>query len=169
MRVAVAEERVVAVPLVHAEVGVEAVGDGVPGHLPAHPRLQARDVRLRRARGDRRAWCRGRSDGRDGRPGRRPGSSRGRRGRASRTRRARRRRGRRSADGGPRTGRAGSPYPWARRTRTSSRRPSTASAGARRPARHGRGSSPFPSPAAAGARHLPIPCGDTIGGVFMFF
>ena len=40
-----------AVPLVHAEVGVEAVGDGVPGHLPAHPRLQARDVRLRRARG----------------------------------------------------------------------------------------------------------------------
>ena len=34
-----------------AEVRVEAVGDGVPRHLPAHPRLQARDVRLRRARG----------------------------------------------------------------------------------------------------------------------
>ena len=46
---AVAEEHVVAVPLIHAEVGVEAVGDRVPGHLPAHPRLQARDVCLRRA------------------------------------------------------------------------------------------------------------------------
>ena len=48
---AVAEEHVVAVPFVDAEVGVEAVRHGVPGHLPAHPRLQARDVRLRRARG----------------------------------------------------------------------------------------------------------------------
>src|SRR5215471_5411236 len=46
---AVAEEHVVAVPFVDAEVRVEAVGDCVPGHLPAHPRLQARDVRLRRA------------------------------------------------------------------------------------------------------------------------
>ena len=46
---AVAEEHVVAVPFIDAEVRVEAVGDGVPGHLPAHPRLQARDVRLRRA------------------------------------------------------------------------------------------------------------------------
>src|SRR5579859_424493 len=45
----VAEEHVVAVPFVDAEVGVEAVGDGVPGHLPAHPRLQASDVGLRRA------------------------------------------------------------------------------------------------------------------------
>src|SRR5271166_667770 len=36
---AVAEEHVMAVPLIHAEVGVEVVGDGVPGHLPAHPRL----------------------------------------------------------------------------------------------------------------------------------
>ena len=42
-----------AVPLVHAEVGVEAVGDGVPRHLPAHPRLQSLDVGLRRARGER--------------------------------------------------------------------------------------------------------------------
>jgi hypothetical protein len=32
-RVAVAEERVRAVPLVDAEVGVELVGDGVPGCL----------------------------------------------------------------------------------------------------------------------------------------
>ena len=32
-------------------VGVEAVGDGIPGHLPAHPCLQALDVWLRRARG----------------------------------------------------------------------------------------------------------------------
>src|SRR6266481_4118099 len=46
---AVADECIVAVPLVDAEVHIEAVGDGVPGHLPAHPRLQARDVRLRRA------------------------------------------------------------------------------------------------------------------------
>src|SRR6202035_585228 len=36
---AVADERVVAVPFGHSEVGVEAVGDGVPGDLPAHPRL----------------------------------------------------------------------------------------------------------------------------------
>src|SRR5712671_7638124 len=49
----VAEERVRAVPLVHAEVGVEAVRDGVPRHLPAHPRLHACDVSLRRARGKR--------------------------------------------------------------------------------------------------------------------
>src|SRR6266568_5185357 len=47
--VAVADECIVAVPLVDAEVDVEAVCDGVPGHLPAHSRLQARDVRLRRA------------------------------------------------------------------------------------------------------------------------
>src|SRR5712692_12127498 len=45
--VAVAEERVRAVPLVYPEVGVPLVGDGVPGHRPAHPRLQARDVLLR--------------------------------------------------------------------------------------------------------------------------
>src|SRR5580704_4682684 len=46
---AVANERVVAVPLGHTEVGVETVGDGVPGHLPAHSRFQARNIRLRRA------------------------------------------------------------------------------------------------------------------------
>src|SRR5580698_600633 len=35
---AIADECIVAVPLVHAEVFVEAVGDGVPGDLlPAHP------------------------------------------------------------------------------------------------------------------------------------
>jgi len=43
---AVAEEGVRAVPLVHAEVGVEFVRNGVPGHLPAHPRLPAVDLRL---------------------------------------------------------------------------------------------------------------------------
>jgi hypothetical protein len=48
--VAVAEEHVVAVPLVHAEIDVEAVRDGVPGCIPAHLRLQAGDVRLRRVR-----------------------------------------------------------------------------------------------------------------------
>src|SRR5207302_5678571 len=46
---AIAEEHVVTVPLTDAEIHIEAVGDGVPGHLPAHPRLQARDVRLWRA------------------------------------------------------------------------------------------------------------------------
>ncbi len=40
-----------AVPFIPPEVGVEAVGEGVPGHLPAHPRLQARDVGLRCTRG----------------------------------------------------------------------------------------------------------------------
>ena len=49
--VAVAEERVRAVPLSHAEVRVELVEHRVPGHRPAHPRLQPRDVGLRRARG----------------------------------------------------------------------------------------------------------------------
>src|ERR1700675_4552165 len=49
----VAEEHVVAVPLVHAEVFVEAVRDGVPRHLPFHSRLQALDLSLRRTRGER--------------------------------------------------------------------------------------------------------------------
>src|SRR3546814_16093773 len=35
--VAIAVEHVRAVPLVHPEVGVEAVRDGEPRHLPAHP------------------------------------------------------------------------------------------------------------------------------------
>src|ERR1700679_3201799 len=48
--VGITEEHVVAVPLVDAEVDVKAVGDGVPGHLPSHPRLQAGNVGLRGAR-----------------------------------------------------------------------------------------------------------------------
>src|SRR5580698_11322127 len=44
---AVAEEHVVAVPLIDAEVLVETVGHRVPGHLPAHPSLQTRNVFLR--------------------------------------------------------------------------------------------------------------------------
>src|SRR6202790_752074 len=48
---AVTDERVVAVPLIHPEVGVKAVGDGNPRDFPAHPRLQARDVGLRCTRG----------------------------------------------------------------------------------------------------------------------
>ena len=40
-----------AVPLVDPKVGIEAVGDGVPRHPPAHPLFEPRDVRLRRARG----------------------------------------------------------------------------------------------------------------------
>src|ERR1043166_1176318 len=40
---AIAEKHIMAVPLVHTEVFVEAVGDGVPRHLPAHPRFEARD------------------------------------------------------------------------------------------------------------------------------
>src|SRR5215204_2915221 len=52
--VAVADEGVVAVPLVHAEVGVEVVRDRVPGdQLPAHPFLQALDLRLGGARDER--------------------------------------------------------------------------------------------------------------------
>jgi hypothetical protein len=46
------DEWVRAVPFVYVEVGVELVADGVPGHLPAHPRLHPCDVRLRRARGE---------------------------------------------------------------------------------------------------------------------
>ncbi len=40
--VAFAEEGVVAMPFIDAEVGIEAVGDRVPGHPPAHARLEAR-------------------------------------------------------------------------------------------------------------------------------
>src|SRR5262249_29761664 len=51
--VAVADERVVTVPLVDTEVLVEVVGDRVPGDvLPAHPRFQTFDVLLRRSRGE---------------------------------------------------------------------------------------------------------------------
>src|SRR5262249_25555953 len=39
-------------PLVHAEVDVEAVGDRVPRHLPVHAFLQALDVRLGCARSE---------------------------------------------------------------------------------------------------------------------
>src|ERR1700676_1478162 len=46
-----ADERVVAVPFIHSEVGVEAVGDGNPRDFPAHQRLQPRDVGLRCTRG----------------------------------------------------------------------------------------------------------------------
>src|SRR6185437_5109653 len=49
--VAIAVEDVGAVPLVHAEIEVEAVGDGEPRDVvPAHPLLQAHDVRLGRTR-----------------------------------------------------------------------------------------------------------------------
>ena len=67
--VVIADERVGAVPLVHAEVGVEVVGQGVPrDQAPAHPRLQALDVRLRGARHERQrgvAGVSGRARGRD--------------------------------------------------------------------------------------------------------
>src|SRR5450631_1381783 len=49
--VAVADECIVAVPLVHAEVLVEAVGHGVSRHLPTHSYLQPLDVLLWCARG----------------------------------------------------------------------------------------------------------------------
>src|SRR5262249_8208053 len=49
--IAVAYERVCAVPLVHPEILVEAVRNCVPrDELPAHSCFQALDVRLRRAR-----------------------------------------------------------------------------------------------------------------------
>src|SRR4029434_5002069 len=51
--VAVADEGVPPVPLVTAEVDVEAVRDAVPRHLPVHSCLQAVDVLLRRARDER--------------------------------------------------------------------------------------------------------------------
>src|SRR5205809_6336336 len=51
--IAVADERVRAMPLVHVEVLVEVVRDGVPRHLPAHARFHTLDVLLRRARGER--------------------------------------------------------------------------------------------------------------------
>src|ERR1700691_1218238 len=47
--ITVAEEHVVAVPLVDAEVFVEAVSHRVPRHLPTHPCLQTGDVRLGRS------------------------------------------------------------------------------------------------------------------------
>src|SRR5215207_5457336 len=47
---ALADEGVGAVPLIHAEVGVEVVGERVPRPIPAHPSLVALDVLLRRAR-----------------------------------------------------------------------------------------------------------------------
>src|SRR6185503_7443275 len=50
---AVADECIRAVPLVHAKVFVETIRDGVPRHLPTHPRLHALDVRLRRTRSER--------------------------------------------------------------------------------------------------------------------
>src|SRR6185369_11853271 len=46
---AVAEEHVVPVPFIDSKVFVEAVENGVPRHLPAHPLLQARDIHLRGA------------------------------------------------------------------------------------------------------------------------
>src|SRR4029077_14068204 len=74
-----------------------------------------------------------------------PWSSQRRHARASLSRRVRRTRGKRSIDGGPRTGRAGSPCPWPRRTRNPSPRPATAFADARPLARHEHGSRPSPS------------------------
>ena len=45
--VAVADEGVCAVPLVHIDIGVEAVHEAVPRHSPTHSRLEAADIRLR--------------------------------------------------------------------------------------------------------------------------
>ena len=52
LTVIVSDEGVVAVVLVDAEVGVEAVGDRVPGHPPAHPFPERRDLGLRSAGGE---------------------------------------------------------------------------------------------------------------------
>src|SRR5262249_21177674 len=48
--VAVPDESVVAMPFVHSKIFVEAVGDGVPRHLPTHACLQTLDIPLGRAR-----------------------------------------------------------------------------------------------------------------------
>src|SRR5688572_29855692 len=50
---AVTNECIRAVPLVHAKVFVEVVRDGVPRHLPRHPCLHAFDVHLRSTRSER--------------------------------------------------------------------------------------------------------------------
>src|SRR5215510_10779909 len=44
---AIVEEHIVAVPFMDAEIHVEGVGDGIPGHFPAHPRIQPCNIRLR--------------------------------------------------------------------------------------------------------------------------
>src|SRR5919198_6244303 len=65
--IAVANEGARAVPLVDTEVGVEVVGDRVPGDvLPPHPRLVALKVRLRRARDERQRGVAGVQMGRVG-------------------------------------------------------------------------------------------------------
>jgi hypothetical protein len=51
--VGLADEGVGAVPLVDTEVGVEVVGDRVPGEVPSVPLLQALDLGLGGARGER--------------------------------------------------------------------------------------------------------------------
>jgi len=67
-------------PLIHAEVGVEVVRNGIPRHLSAHSCLEALDVSLRRTRGELESGVVGRLDGR---PGRHRRSSRGRQARAA--------------------------------------------------------------------------------------
>ena len=58
--VAVAYECVRAVPLIHAEVLIEPVHNRVPRNkLPAHSCLQALDLLLRRARGERKCGVAG--------------------------------------------------------------------------------------------------------------
>ena len=143
----------VAVPFADAEIRVEVVRDRVPGHPPS-PSAPSRarcspGARARRMR----AWCRGRSDERRGRPGPPPSSSRCRHGRAIRgpprleeraiddqlTATVEQVEQARPADPGP-------------RTRTRSPPAATASADARRPARHGRGSALSPARAVSGAQ-----------------
>src|SRR5205814_9538680 len=98
------------------------------------------------------AWYCERSEERRVRRGQPAWSSQHTHARANLSRRVRGTRGKGLADGGPRTGRAGSLYPWVRRTCNSSSRPATASGDARPPTRHGRGSTPSPSRAAADAQ-----------------
>src|SRR5262249_33786684 len=51
--IAIANEGVRPVPIVHAEVCIEGVRERVPGNAPAHTLLQALDVSLRSARDER--------------------------------------------------------------------------------------------------------------------
>ena len=153
-------------PLADAEVGVEVVGERVPGHVPAHPLLQALDVLLRRARDERERGVAGVQVGevRD-LVGDERAAGAAALGPAGR-RRARRRSGRRSAGADPRTGRAGSPGRSGPRTAYSF---STAIHGIRRrsaaSASRARVSSfSLTSMSARAASHS---WGETTGGVFM--
>ncbi len=114
------------------------------GIVPAHPRLAALDVGLRRARDVHERRVAGVEVREVGDLVRHERAAAAAALGPAAPRRARRRSGRRSAGGARRTGRSGSAGRPGPRTRSPSPRPSAASGGARRPARRARGSAPSP-------------------------